>query len=81
CPDNSVKHRWYKAERRLRNQTDRAYDAVMGFSVSELEAGVVGSGQDAPPDVDVYAALDAARAVDTLRTTLASEIVPERKPR
>tara|TARA_R110000868_G_scaffold115630_3_gene308707 strand:- start:6914 stop:8713 length:1800 start_codon:yes stop_codon:yes gene_type:complete len=81
CPDNGVKQRWYNAERRLRNQTDRAYDAVMGFSIGELEARVNGSGQDAPPDVDVYAALDAARTTGALRASLASEIVPEGKPR
>lgn len=81
CPDNSVKQRWYMAERRLRNQTDRPYDAVMGFSVSELEAGVAGSGQDAPPDVGIYAALDAVRATNALRASLGSEVVPERKSR
>lgn len=57
CPDGELKHAWYDAQQRLRNQTERTYDAQMGFSLSELRAGAPGSGQDAPPDTDVMAAL------------------------
>lgn len=88
CPDGSLKQQWYDAEQRLRNQTDRAYDVTMGFSLDDLMAAVPNSGQDAPPDVDVLAALAAgpvtgtiAASLDELRPTLdvvspPSEIVP-----
>ncbi|MEN6543624.1 hypothetical protein [Parvibaculum sp.] len=62
CRDGDVKRRWYEAERRLRNQTERTYDVKMGFSLEELRADVPGSGQDAPPDVDVLSML--GRAAD-----------------
>ncbi|MDO8289109.1 MAG: hypothetical protein Q7T44_07810 [Parvibaculum sp.] len=79
CPDNALKDQWYKAEQNLRNQTDRTYDIAMGFSLNDLLLGVPGSGQAAPPDVDVTAALVAARATGTLRPTLTSKAVPEGK--
>ncbi len=60
CPDNDVKRSWYAAEQRLRNQTERTYDAKMGFSLEELDAHVAGSGQDVPPDIDVLALLERA---------------------
>jgi hypothetical protein len=58
CRDGPRKRRWYAAEQRLRNQLDRTYDVVMGFSLSELERKVPGSGVDAPPDVDVWRLLN-----------------------
>lgn len=89
CPDNALKGQWYEAERRLRNQLDRTYDVAMGFSLSDLRLGLPGSGQDAPPDVDVLAALagagatatlaSAADATGELRPSLPSEVVPEGK--
>ena len=36
CTDGEVKTRWFKAEQRLRNQTDRAYDVQMGFLVAPV---------------------------------------------
>jgi hypothetical protein len=55
CNDNSSKRRWYAAERRLRNQIDRTYDAKMDFTVDQLEAGVLDSGQNEPPSTDIRA--------------------------
>ena len=51
CGDGALKRRWYEAEQRLRNQTDRTYDARMDFSLSELEA-TGGAGPLQPPDTD-----------------------------
>ena len=53
CPDGSDKRLWYEAEQRLRNQTGRTYDVLMGFSLGDLKRGAVGSGVDTPPDIDV----------------------------
>ncbi len=53
CPDGRIKRAWYEAERRLRNQIDRRYDARMDFSLADLRAARKGSGVDAPPDIDV----------------------------
>ncbi len=58
CPDSRDKLRWYEAEQRLRNQTDRTYDIQMGFSIGELNRKVSGSGVDAPPPVDIKALID-----------------------
>ncbi|HEX7776154.1 MAG TPA: hypothetical protein VF449_06465 [Parvibaculum sp.] len=63
CADDAVKHRWYDAEQRLRNQTERTYDARMDFSLGDLEAHAPGSGWDQPPDVDVLAFLERSRHV------------------
>ena len=57
CPDGDVKRAWYEAQQRLRNQTERTYDAAMGFTLADLQRGVAGSGWDAPPDTDVMGAL------------------------
>ncbi len=83
CPDGGLKQQWYRAEQRLRNQTDRAYDVVMGFSLNDLIRAVPNSGQDVLPDVDVLAALASgpvtgslAVSLDELRPTL--EAVPRR---
>lgn len=81
CPDNALKQQWYEAEQRLRNQTDRAYDATMGFSLSDLRLGLPGSGWDTPPDINVTAALDGAgitasiASAEEIRTS--SEIIPK----
>ncbi|MGB5948174.1 MAG: hypothetical protein WBG82_02535 [Parvibaculum sp.] len=55
CRDDRTKTAWYAAQQRLRNQIERTYDAKMGFSLAELEAGAPGSGRDAPPDIDTLA--------------------------
>jgi len=60
CPDDGVKRQWYEAEQRLRNQTERTYDARMGFSLGELQARAPHSGQDMPPDIDTLALLRGA---------------------
>lgn len=60
CPDGPVKQAWYAAEQQLRNQTERTYDAKMGFALDQLQAHVPGSGVDTPADIDVLAMLDRA---------------------
>ena len=84
CPDGALKQAWYKAERRLRNQLDRTYDVKMGFTLSDLQNGVPNSGQDNSPDVDVLATLMSLQttgslAVEGVRQSLPSEVVPERE--
>ncbi|MES2856074.1 MAG: hypothetical protein V4692_09435 [Bdellovibrionota bacterium] len=53
CKDGSQKDAWYQAERRLRNQIERTYDAKMGFTLEQLQSKAAGSGVDAPPDADL----------------------------
>ena len=53
CPDGDTKRAWYDAERNLRNQIDRAYDARMDFALAELLTPGPGKGVTAPPDTDV----------------------------
>jgi hypothetical protein len=89
CPDDALKRRWYDAEQRLRNQTERTYDAWMDFSLSDLEAQAPGSGWDQPPDVDVLAFLEknrgpvlpgAGRAAEATPADLrGSEAIPDGK--
>jgi hypothetical protein len=52
CPDNTLKIAWYEAERALRNQIDRAYEARMDFTLAELKEPGPGKGVAAPPDTD-----------------------------
>jgi hypothetical protein len=57
CPDNTLKTAWYEAERALRNQIDRTYEARMDYSLAELKTPGPGKGVEAPPDIDVRAYL------------------------
>jgi hypothetical protein len=57
CADNTMKTAWYEAERNLRNQIDRTYDARMDFTLAELKTPGPGKGTPAPPDTDVRAYL------------------------
>ena len=59
CGDGRQKRAWYAAEQRLRNQSDRTYDAQMSFDVAELNAHGKSTGIDNPPPVDVKALIDA----------------------
>ena len=52
-----MKTAWYEAERNLRNQIDRTYDAQMDFNLAELKTPGPGKGVPAPPDIDVRAYL------------------------
>ncbi|WP_413584845.1 hypothetical protein [Bdellovibrio sp. HCB274] len=53
CRDNQNKRAWYAAERWLRYQTDRTYDARMDYSLGELTGPKPGVGVANPPDVDI----------------------------
>lgn len=55
CQEDATKRAWYEAEARLRNQTERTYDARMDFDLADLRSKAPGSGQDAPPPIDVLA--------------------------
>ena len=55
CPDSKPKLKWYEAEQRLRNQSDRTYDIQMGFDLDELNRHVKGTGIDQPPPIDIWA--------------------------
>ncbi len=55
CRDGATKRAWYVAEQRLRNQTDRTYEARMDFSLRELGAG--SGGIATAPDTDVRSLL------------------------
>jgi hypothetical protein len=58
CPDSKAKLKWYEAEQRLRNQSDRTYDIQMGFDLGELNRHVKGSGIDQPPPIDITSLID-----------------------
>ena len=63
CRDDASKRAWYEAERNLRNQIERTYDARMDHSLAELQMpGGSGKGVSAPPDTDVRRFLIDARA-------------------
>jgi hypothetical protein len=53
CPDGKNKRAWYEAEKYLRNQIDRTYDARMDFAFDELKAPGPGKGVAVPPETDV----------------------------
>ncbi len=58
CTDGKAKQRWYDAEQRLRNQSDRTYDIAMAFDLDDLGHHVKGSGIDHPPPVDIKNLID-----------------------
>ena len=58
CQEDGLKRAWYEAESRLRNQTERTYDARMDFDLGDLRGRVPGIGQDAPPAIDVLSLLN-----------------------
>jgi len=62
CPDSKPRLKWYEAEQRLRNQSDRTYDIQMGFDLDELNRHVKGSGIDQPPPIDITALIDSMPA-------------------
>jgi hypothetical protein len=53
CSDGTNKAAWYEAEKYLRNQIDRTYDARMDFSREELGTPGPGKGVATPPETDV----------------------------
>jgi hypothetical protein len=53
CPDGKTKAAWYEAEKYLRNQIDRTYDARMDFALDELKAPGPGKGVATPPETDL----------------------------
>jgi hypothetical protein len=61
CPDGVAKRAWYAAERSLRNQIDRTYEARMDWSLPELQQGGPGIGVQQPPDIDARAYLVAQK--------------------
>ena len=59
CPDGTLKTAWYEAERNLRNQINRTYEARMDYTLGELKEPGPGKGVATPPDTDVMAVLQA----------------------
>jgi hypothetical protein len=58
CTNGHDKVRWYEAEQRLRNQSDRTYQATMSFSIADLDQHARGSGTDDPAPNDVKSLID-----------------------
>lgn len=58
CHDRAWDFEWYEAEQRLRNQTERTYDARMDFTLLDLQGRAPGSGWDEAPDVDLKGYLE-----------------------
>jgi len=63
CADGKNKRLWYDAERPLRNQLDRTYEARMDFTRAELLEPGPGKGVDAPPGIDVRGYLESVGGV------------------
>ena len=63
CRDGPTKQAWYAAERNLRNQIDRTYDAEMDFTLAELGTPGPGKGVAVPPDVDARRYLMSVRGL------------------
>lgn len=53
CSDDQIKRSWYEAEKWLRYQSERKYDARMDYSLPELTGPLPGAGIATPPDVDI----------------------------
>ncbi len=65
CADDGLKAAWYEAEKPLRNQIDRTYDARMDFSLAELKTPGPGKGVPTPPDIDIRSWLAAQAQHET----------------
>jgi hypothetical protein len=61
CQDDSNKRAWYDAEKWLRYQSERRYDARMDFSLGELKGPMPGAGIAAPADIDIVGYLKSMR--------------------
>jgi hypothetical protein len=61
CLDDAGKRAWYEAEKNLRNQIDRTYDAQMDFTREELRTPGPGKGVAEPPNIDARGYLLSAR--------------------
>lgn len=61
CTDDANKNAWYEAERWLRYQSERRYDARMDYSLSDLTGPKPGAGIEAPPDIDIVGYLKSLR--------------------
>ncbi|MBI3676631.1 MAG: hypothetical protein HY243_08430 [Proteobacteria bacterium] len=61
CNDGAEKRAWYEAEKYLRNQIDRTYEAQMDFGLDGLKEPGPGKGVATPPDIDVRAYLLSVR--------------------
>ncbi len=59
CTDGKAKQRWYDAEQRLRDSSDRTYDINMAFDLDDLNRRVKGTGTDDQAPVDIKALIDA----------------------
>jgi hypothetical protein len=67
CPDGANKAAWYEAEKFLRNQIDRTYDARMDFGLDALKTPGPGKGVPTPPETDVRGWLIAQPGAQTAR--------------
>ncbi len=73
CPDDTVKRRWYDAQRYMRNQARRTYDVRMDFTLEEIKPPTIASpeegglGVEAPADADVRGFLARLAGVDQPR--------------
>jgi len=59
CEDDRKKLRWYDAEQRLRNSSDRTYDINMAFDLDDLNRHAKGSGTGEQAPIDIKSLIDA----------------------
>jgi hypothetical protein len=78
CPDGANKAAWYEAEKNLRNQIDRTYDARMDFGLDELKTPGPGKGVPNPPETDLRSWLAAQPGVQAALRSAPSKGSPTR---
>ncbi|KYG63064.1 hypothetical protein AZI86_15200 [Bdellovibrio bacteriovorus] len=61
CQDDANKRAWYAAEKWLRYQSERKYDARMDYSLSELKGPLPSAGVASPEDIDIVGYLKSMR--------------------
>ncbi len=61
CQDDSNKRAWYNAEKWLRYQSERRYDARMDYGLNQLTGPLPSAGIAAPLDIDVVGYLKSIR--------------------
>lgn len=61
CQDDANKRAWYAAEKWLRYQSERKYDARMDYSLNELKGPLPSAGVASPEDIDIVGYLKSMR--------------------
>ena len=80
CTDDTVKDRWYNAQRFLRYQAQRTYDVRMDFTVDELQPPMAASPEEGGLGVENPADADIRAYLSRLNGTLVAENTGQTTP-